>query len=253
MAGRPNGKQAWPGRHPSGRRIRDVPVDERLRLRVEEVIRGLWHRNGQRATAARIASYLHKPDQADAIARCMVDPTTIANLRADGVLADEQPGAGATWPDSRQMNAVRAFCEQVDPDVATSFTEALASVGVTRREWNGWLRDPVFVAYFRDVAGYLFGDNALAMDAALLKQALSGDVAALKLAYTVTGRLSPENAVDPSVLVARVLEVLIRHIPDRGVLEDVAEELKGLAAATGAGRALSAPPVITEEGEKVAG
>jgi hypothetical protein len=243
--------------HPSKRRWRQLPVDERLRFKVEGVMRSLWHRHGQRGTAERVAAYLHLPaTDVPKVAAAMIDPVTLAALADDGIITDEDLTAdgdratGVAWPSSKQVDAVRAFIEQVDPDVPTSFTEALASVGVTRRQWNGWLRDPVFMAYFRDVAGHLFGDHALAMDAALLKQAMSGDVAALKLAYTVTGRLEPRNAVDPAVLVAHLLEIVMRHVADRETLRRCAEDLKAVVAATGAG---PVAVVVTESGERVAG
>lgn len=232
----------------SGNHVRwkDLPEDERNRRSVERKVLWIWRQHGKLPTVQRLAAYAHMDEEV--VARALADPVTIANLRADGAIPpDADDWEAATGQrvalSGQQLDAIRRIFERVDPDDAATWRQALAEVGVSVREWNGWMRDPLFAAFVRDAGARLFGDHAHAVDIALLRNAVAGDTAAIKLVLEVTGRIKQNrDQVDANMLLARVVEVLRRHLPV-GLLEPIIDDLENLAGVL-AHNTVAAPKII---------
>lgn len=225
------------GTKPRGKRIkrvrfRDLPEAEQNNRRVTHCVTYHWQRHGAKPTLDAIHRYTQVTHAE--IARALLDPVVLANLRIEGVLTDEQDtyadhNGDLLMPSRQQMNAVDAILAQVDPDNNDTFNAALRSEGVSHKQWRGWMRDPVFASYVRDCSARLFGDHEAAMDVALLRQALGGNPAAIKLSLELTGRIGPTGGTttDMMGMVSRILEILARRL-DTATLALVADDLEQL-------------------------
>ncbi len=244
-------------------RWRDLPAAERRRRVVERRVLWMWQQAGKLPTTEMLISHT-KLDEAH-IREALADPITIANLRRDGAISPEADD----WEEAtgervmlagRQLDAVRRVFERVDPDDPASWRGALGEVGVTVREWNGWMRDPLFASFVRDAGARLFGDHAHSVDIALLRNAVAGDTAAIKLVLEVTGRIKADrNTVDAGMLLARVIEVLVHHLSE-AQLQPVIADLENIAGVLGSPAQAALPnspvrpgPVIDQAGAPVAG
>lgn len=241
-----------------GKRVRwrDLPRAEQIRRTVEAKLLWLWEMHGRLPTVAYMANYAHMTE--NDVKMALADAVTIANLRARGAIppdADdwEQATGERVVLAGKQVDAVRRILQRVDPDDDKSMRQALQEVDVTVPEWNGWMRDPLFASFVRDSGARLFGDHAHAVDIALLRQAVSGDVGAIKLVLEVTGRLKKDGGVDTGMLLARVIEVLVRHLPPAqlGPIVTDLETLAGTLLGTPAGQQPALGPIVLQDGSPV--
>lgn len=241
---------------PVGERLvrwRDLPKAEQDRRSVERKLLWLWETHGKLPTAQYLANYCRLPEET--VNQCLADAITIANLRERGAIPPDADDWHAATGErivlaGKQVDAVRRVFERVDPDDDRTLRQALQEVDVTVQEWNGWMRDPMFSSFVRDAGARLFGDHAHSVDIALLRQAVSGDTAAIKLVMEVTGRLKKDGGVDTGMLLARVIEVLVRHLPPAqlGPIVDDLQSLAGSLSAMGPGQAPALGPVILQDG-----
>jgi len=237
--------------HQAYRRWRDLPPSERTRMSVVTCVVQMWNQYGKLPTVERIAGYKKLPP--DRVTEALADPRTVADLRHHGILADDCEDwaqavsgerAGLT---ARQVAAVREYLARTDPDDKRSLTQALADAEVTPREWNSWLKDPIFKGYVTDLGSRLYADAQTDIDVALVREATSGDVPAIRLAMEVTGRIkNDKNAVDPGMLLARVFEIMARHCtPEQQAA--IGAEMTVMAQVLRSNMLPSAPPVIAGE------
>lgn len=233
--------------HQGYRRWRDLPAEERIRMSVVTCVVQIWNQSGKLPTAQRIANYKKLP--LERVAEALQDAQTINDLRHHGVIGDECDSweeavqgerAGLT---SRQIAAVREYFARTDPTDDRTLTEALKDADTTPREWNAWLQDPVFRNYIYDLGQQVY--NQTDLDIALQREAVSGNVPALRLAMEVTGRIKNDNQVDPNMLVARLIEIMARRV-DMATLAEITQEMGQLTQAMRAGNVIAPTPKVIE-------
>lgn len=272
---------AYPGSHPApdnarlphtarpgaGDRVRwkDLPREEIIRRKVEDTIRYYAGRYERVLTAEQVVNYLGGkmkyvgPLDAGMVSVAMNDPVTVANFREWGVLPDDvetwdeyAAGDGTPQPSRQQMDALDKVFSQLEPTEGRSLPTILAEHGLNLDTWHGWLRDPVFAGYVRDRTAKVFGEQAYRVDVALLRKAASGDVSAIKLVLELQGRLRDDTAVNPDVLLSRVIEILQTEVRDRATLVRVAGRMEALSQAAARGQLTPAPGIgAVIEGEPV--
>lgn len=236
-------------------RWRDLPPAEQIRRKVEDQIRYVAQRHGRLLTAQAILDRLKWPEsRREQVHAAMNDPVTIANLRKLGILPDEvetwdEAAAGAATPTGRQMDALDAIFERIDPEDPRPLTAILREHKIDLKTWNGWLADPMFAGYVRDRATKVFGDRAHEVDIALMRRAVGGDVAAMKLILELQGRIKQAgDAVDVNALLARVVEIIDMEVDDRATKLRIASRLEALADSAQRRAALpTGPKVIAGE------
>lgn len=233
-------------------RFRDLPPAEQLRRKVEDTLRFYAMRHKRLLTAVALVGYKKWPEARipDVIA-AMNDPVTVANLRGWGVLPpevetyDEALAGVEARPARVQMDALEAIFERIDPDDARPLKTILAEHGVSLRTWNGWLTDPVFAAWVRERATAVFGERAHEVDIALMRKALSGETAAIKLILELQGRIRQgDQAVDARALLASVVEIIQLEVTDPATQLRIVERMEALSQRVQRGQLPSGPTVL---------
>lgn len=266
----PDGERVWPLQEgdpggydlpaaPDGARqrrvrFRDLPAEEQIRRRVEDALRYVAETRGIILTAEAICDRLHWPrTRQPQVVAAMNDPVTIANLRELGVLPEEVE----TWDElaehsgrltKRQMDAMDAIFERIDPEDPRPLKTILAEHGIQTKTWHGWLADPVFAGYVRDRTAKLWGERGHEIDIALMRRAAAGDVPAIKLALELQGRIrAGTDTVDANALLARVVEIIDLEVGDRDTKIRIAQRLQRLSEQLGRRATPTGPPVLEAE------
>lgn len=108
-----------------------------------------------------------------------------------------------------------------------SFNQKLRKCGITAATWMQWLKEPMFAEAVRVTSENVLGSAQAAVHASVINGATSGNVQAARLYYELTGRHDPakQQMLDFKNVVALLLEVLTRHIPDPKLLDKINADL----------------------------
>lgn len=115
----------------------------------------------------------------------------------------------------------------------------LKKLGVTGKQFAAWKSDPAFATYFKERIDKIFSEDTGEIDRALFERARDGDIAAIKFYNEITGRYRPANAtgntaVDISLILIRIQEILLRHLhQDPELLQVIGLELEAVANSAG--------------------
>lgn len=110
----------------------------------------------------------------------------------------------------KQLAAVQIMFDFHD---TRSDSKKLKDLGIPGQTWQNWLQDPTFQEFVRTKAANLFNLNQHEIDRALFSKARQGNVEALKLALTLTGRLKEQEVpkignVEAHVFLMKLFEIL---------------------------------------------
>lgn len=161
--------------------------------------------------------------------KCYKSETFRNALAARGITlkgASGEPGEGLLT--AEQIATVRVLFDLKD---TRSHKKKLADLGINTQTYSGWLKDPAFQHYMRQVGENLLGDNMHEAHAALVDSVSRGDVSALKLYYEMTGRWSSKSTSEIPIdfILMKVLEAIQKHVSDPATLEAIANDLEILA------------------------
>ena len=148
------------------------------------------------------------------------------SMRVRGIIIDESSVNSNLTP--RQMAAVAAMLNLIDK---RSDEKKLRDLGITTEEWSTWMLNDKFSAYVTGRAEKLINNPTAEAHLGLLKGVRAGNLQAVKLHYEITGRYNPEQenaAVNVSVLLARVLETIQKHVRDPNTLNALGSDLMQL-------------------------
>lgn len=123
----------------------------------------------------------------------------------------------------------------LNPMDQRSLGAKLKSLGVLPATYHGWTKSKNFSEFMASQAEEMFGSGMPIAHASLLKKVIEGDVRAIKLYYEMSGRYSRQNDQSNqnfTLLVHKLIEILQRHISDPIVLQELAEEIKGITNPT---------------------
>jgi len=114
-----------------------------------------------------------------------------------------------------------------DPTNRKPLGEKLRQAGVSMAQYRAWMKMPVFAQKVSEVGETLLNENVATVHARLVARADSGDVAAMKLFYEVSGRHDPaqKQMVDLVRVVQLVLEVITRYVTDPETLGKVNQDI----------------------------
>lgn len=113
---------------------------------------------------------------------------------------------------------------------ATKFKE----MGISVAQWNGWMKEPEFVAYLHDLSSKNFANALDKAHEGLIKTVERGDVNGIKFFMELTGRWAPtgtggttgQTAENVKILLQRLIEVIQIHVKDPQVLRAIGEDFE---------------------------
>lgn len=152
------------------------------------------------------------------------NPLVLKSMGARGIIF---PAAGDVLT-QRQMAAVAAMLAYTD---RRSDGKKLQDIGVTSREWAGWLQDEYFANYVNSRTERLLRNTTFEAHLGTIKGIRNGNTASIKLHHEMTGRYNPdqENAVNLRMLLGSFIEVIQRYVSDPIVLHKIARDLTTIA------------------------
>jgi hypothetical protein len=156
-----------------------------------------------------------------------------ASLANRGIVAETSTPVGLT--DLQLASLVLVF----DFNDYRPIKAKLDQIGVTTRQWNGWLRsNEKFRKICKARAEAAFEEMQPIATQGLALSLQRGDSATLRLYFEMMG-YSKSSAVDAElvrnvhVMLGRVLELVTQHVKDPKVLETFATEIQGLISPLG--------------------
>lgn len=148
--------------------------------------------------------------------------------------------------DMESENGLTAFQEAAISIMATPsgkpFETKLRMAGVAPSTWRAWLRNPKFREVWDDIGGSVLKDHENDMLVALVGQANNGDVSAIKYAFEVSGKYSPnrQQNIDATLFVAQVLEIIQEEVKDIETLQRIAARMQMMGQAPASRSVISA-------------
>lgn len=108
----------------------------------------------------------------------------------------------------------------------------LKEMGITTTQWNGWMKQPEFVAYLHDLSTKNFASALDKAHEGLLKNVERGDVNGIKLYLELTGKYTPGSGPGGAtgenvrILLQRLIEVIQIHVKDPLILRAIGEDFE---------------------------
>jgi hypothetical protein len=172
-----------------------------------------------------------------------VSDQDIAEFKNNPLVIRSMGARGIPFPDpgeqfsQRQMAAAATMLAYTD---RRSDEKKLRDIGVTPREWAGWLQDEKFASYLRDRSEKMAEHSIHEAHLGLIKGVRSGNTASIKLFLEMQGRYNPEqeNQINVRLLLHKFIEVIQKHVRDPLVLHNIARELSAIATDQSFGQAL---------------
>lgn len=172
-----------------------------------------------------------------------VTPEMLADFKKHPLVIRSMGARGIPFPDpgekfsQRQMAAAATMLSYVD---RRSDEKKLRDIGVTPREWAGWLQDEEFASYLRDRSEKMAEHSLHEAHLGLIKGMRAGNTASIKLFLEMQGRYAPDQEVQINVrlVLHKFIEVIQKHINDPLTLHNIARDLSNIATQESFGHAL---------------
>jgi hypothetical protein len=135
-------------------------------------------------------------------------------------------------PGVLSIEQLRAINILLDFNDTRSDKKKLESLGIKTSTYQTWKKDIAFQDYIAKRALNLIGDNLDEVDRALLDQARSGELGAIKFIYEVTGRHDPkrDSQINLKEIIHLILEVIIQEVKDPETVKRIATKLNLIIA-----------------------
>lgn len=175
------------------------------------------------------------PNDEQLKARFSLTHETIEAFKANELVKKSFAARGILYPPAEdrftpeQMHAAAVMTDLVD---RRSDVKKLGDLGISTRQWSTWLQDDAFAQYLKDRSEKLLENSVHETHKGLLKGVRNGNVAAVKLAYEITGRYRPdaEQQIDVRRILHTMIEVIQKFVKDPIVLHQIAMELSSVAS-----------------------
>lgn len=172
-----------------------------------------------------------------------VTDAMLADFKVNPLVVRSMAARGIPFPDpgekfsQRQMAAAATMLSYVD---RRSDEKKLRDIGVTPREWAGWLQDEEFANYLRDRSERMATNSLHEAHLGLIKGMRSGNTASIKLFLEMQGRYNPEqeNQINVRLVLHKFIEVIQRYVKDPITLHNIARDLSSIATQDSFGNAL---------------
>lgn len=183
------------------------------------------------------------PTDAQIASRFTISDEELAAFKSNPLVLRSMAARGIPYPNpedkfsARQMAAAATMLAYTD---RRSDEKKLRDIGVTPREWAGWLQDEEFANYLRDRSERMATNSLHEAHLGLIRGMRSGNTASIKLFLEMQGRYNPEqeNAVNVRLLLHKFIEVIQRYVNDPLVLHNIARDLSSIATDQSFGHAL---------------
>lgn len=155
----------------------------------------------------------------EAISRAIAAPEFAEAMQLRGVGFSAEQGL------SPQQAAVLNILENFSD--GRSLTAKLRDAGVSRTQYNGWLKDPLFRdLYERRIESHLQGAHLSALST-IMSASENGDLRAAEKVLEINGRYAPQNAELQSAraVVQALVEAIQRHVKDPEVVQEIISEV----------------------------
>jgi hypothetical protein len=111
-----------------------------------------------------------------------------------------------------------------------SLSRKLKALNISDHKWNGWLKNPTFQGYIREVSQNAVVDNSYLADVALVQQVDRGDLRAIAYMNQMTGKFDPNAAANVNVpqLLMKVFGVIQQHVKDPEAIDSIGKGILAL-------------------------
>lgn len=152
------------------------------------------------------------------------------SVNARGIMHPSADRDSLTGLTREQLAVIAAFNNNRDN---RSDIKKLSDLGISTRQFSGWMHSNRFTGHMRDSAEQLIANSIADGHNALLRQVRKGDTNAIKLFFELTGRYNPgfENQVNIQDFMLRTIEAIQKHVHDPVILQALAGELQMLSVA----------------------
>lgn len=182
------------------------------------------------------ASVGESPTDVQINQRFNLDPETFEAFKQNPLVHKSFAIRGIQYPSAKdvftpeQMHAAAVMTDLVD---RRSDSKKLADLGITTRQWSTWVQDDAFATYLKDRSEKLLENSTHELHKGMMKGVRNGNVAAVKLAYEVTGRYrsNEESSIDVRQILHTFIEVIQRYVKDPVVMHNIAMDLSSAASA----------------------
>lgn len=183
------------------------------------------------------------PTDSQIIARFGISADELAAFKVNPLVLRSMAARGIPYPNpadkfsQRQMAAAATMLSYTD---RRSDEKKLRDIGVTPREWAGWLQDEEFANYLRDRSERMATNSIHEAHLGLIKGMRSGNTASIKLFLEMQGRYNPEqeNQINVRLVLHKFIEVIQRYVNDPLTLHNIARDLSSIATEQSFGHAL---------------
>lgn len=187
-------------------------------------------------------------DQLDGICDVPREKITAVLVHEDFMEAMEATGIPVRDVKGLSIIQHHALVMMTDPNDKRPFHIRLRDAGITSATWKAWLRNPVFASFLEQFYENALGDHMNAAHLSLMNQVDKGNVPALTLYYSMTGRYDPRSQQerDVAVVINGLLEILQRKL-DPNTLSEISDELQVLMGRKKAITPVAEPIIDAEE------
>lgn len=187
-------------------------------------------------------------DQLDGICDVPREKITAVLVHEDFMEAMEDTGIPVRNQKGLNILQHHALVMMTDPTDKRPFHIRLKESGISSATWKAWLRNPVFASFLEQFYENALGDHMNAAHLSLMNQVDKGNVPALTLYYSMTGRYDPRSQQerDVAVVINGLLEILQRKL-DPNTLSEISDELQVLMGRKKAITPVAEPIIDAEE------
>lgn len=167
----------------------------------------------------------------------------LSDFKRNPLVLRSMVARGIPFPDpgekfsQRQMAAAASMLAYTD---RRSDEKKLRDIGVTPREWAGWLQDEEFASYLRDRSEKMAEHSIHEAHLGIIRGVRSGNINSIKLMLEMQGRYNPaqEDQINVRLILHKFIEVIQKHVADPLTLHQIARDLSAVATQESFGQAL---------------
>lgn len=185
-----------------------IRVINPFRNREEKLVTALeqhWNEFGNLPSGEKLVA-IGVVDSVEEFTALMTSDFVVRALNSLGIKTD--PDLQILTP--KQLAAIQVMFNFHD---GRSDIKKLRDLGINPQTWDNWLKDPVVQKYLQVKVGNLYDNNFHEVDRALFLKARTGNVDAIRMVNSITGRHqaieAPKiGAVDAHIFLMKLFEVL---------------------------------------------
>ncbi len=165
------------------------------------------------------------------------------------------PGFKPSGKPNPRLTAIQLVAANALLDLTDNRSEKkkLQDLGISSKQYQSWLRDPVFSDYLRARAESLIGDVQHEAMLSLVDSVRAGRLDAIKYYHEITGRYVQQSANsgggqvgDLQTIIIRIIEIIDEEVTDPKVTSAIAGRLKALVQGGQLAGVLPVPDVIEQ-------